>query len=64
MFNAQVHTYSGVTTVDSGVKGATTPARPDMVNRPTSSKTTLDNVAVEGGQYYTMAVSDWNKIFA
>jgi secreted PhoX family phosphatase len=62
MFNAQVHTYSGVTVVDPGVKGAVSPARTDLAYRG-SSATNLNNVAVEGGQYYTMAVSDWNKVF-
>ena len=63
MLNAQVHTYSGVTTVDSGVKGATTPARPDLVSKPTTSKSTLDKATVEGGQFYTMTISDWTKVF-
>ena len=63
MLNAQVHTYSGVTTVDSGVKGATTPARPDLVSKPTTSKSNLDKATVEGGQFYTMTISDWTKIF-
>ena len=63
MFNAQVHTYAGVTTIDSGVKGAISPARPDLAFKPNYSKTKLDNGAVEGGQYYTMTVTDWTKIF-
>jgi hypothetical protein len=63
MFNAQVHTYSGVTVKDPGVKGALAPARPDLAYRG-SSASNLNNVAVEGGQYYTMAVSDWNKVFS
>lgn len=62
-FNAQVHTYSGVTTKDSGVKGALQPARPDLINYSKSTKATLDKATVEGGQYYRMVVSDWNQIF-
>lgn len=61
--NAQVHTYSGVTTVDSGAKGATQPARPDLVGYSKSTKATLDKTTVEGGQYYRMTVTDWNQIF-
>ncbi len=63
MLNAQIHTYSGVTTIDSGVKGALSPARPDLVSLPASSKKNLDNSAVEGGQYYTLTISDWTKVF-
>ena len=62
-FNAQIHTYSGVTTVDSGAKGATTPARPDLVGYQKSTKANLDKATVEGGQYYRMVISDWTKIF-
>ena len=63
MLNAQVHTYSGVTTVDSGVVGAVSPARPDLVSSPSYSKANLDKATVEGGQYYTMTISDWTKVF-
>jgi len=63
-FNAQVHTYSGVTTVDSGVKGALQPARPDQKVYTKATKTKLDKQAVEGGQYYRMTISDWNAVFA
>lgn len=64
MLNAQVHTYSGVTTVDSGVKGAISPARPDLASSlPSYSKTNLDKATVEGGQYYVMTISDWTKVF-
>mgnify|MGYP003334893069 FL=1 len=62
-FNAQIHTYSGVTTVDSGAKGATTPSRPDLVGYQKSTKAKLDKATVEGGQYYRMVISDWTKIF-
>lgn len=62
-FNAQVHTYSGVTTIDSGVKGALQPARPDQVALSKTTKAALDKATVEGGQYYRMVVSDWNQIF-
>lgn len=61
--NAQVHTYSGVTTVDSGAKGAVQPSRPDLVGYSKSTKSTLDKTTVEGGQYYRMTVTDWNQIF-
>jgi len=63
-FNAQVHTYSGVSTVDPGVKGALKAARPDLATRTPANKALLDNATVEGGQYYVMKVSDWNAIFA
>lgn len=61
--NAQVHTYSGVTVVDSGVKGATTPSRPDLVRSNSGKKSIIDNASVEGGQYYVMTVTDWNEVF-
>jgi len=62
-FNAQIHTYSGVTVVDSSVKGATTPSRPDLVRTNSGKKTIVDNATVEGGQYYVMTVTDWNEVF-
>ena len=61
--NAQIHTYSGVTVVDSGVKGATTPSRPDLVRTNAGKKTIVDNAAVEGGQFYVLTVTDWNTVF-
>ena len=61
--NAQIHTYSGVTVVDSSVKGATTPSRPDLVRTSAGKKTIIDNATVEGGQYYVMTVTDWNEVF-
>jgi hypothetical protein len=61
--NAQVHTYSGVTAVDSSAKGATKPSRPDLVGYSKTTKATLDKTTVEGGQYYRMTVTDWNQIF-
>jgi hypothetical protein len=63
-FNAQVHTYSGVASIDAGVKGALKPARPDLATRTAATKAALDKATVEGGQYYVMKVSDWNAIFA
>jgi len=63
MLNAQIHTYSGVTTIDSSVKGALSPARPDLVSLPATSKRNLDMATVEGGQFYTMTISDWTKVF-
>jgi len=61
--NAQIHTYSGVTAVDSGVKGATTPSRPDLVRSNAGKKAIIDNASVEGGQYYVMTVTDWDEVF-
>ena len=62
-FNAQIHTYSGVTVVDSGVKGATTPSRPDLTRINAGKKTMVDNASVEGGQFYVLTVADWNAVF-
>ncbi|MEY4422593.1 MAG: hypothetical protein RL581_1131 [Actinomycetota bacterium] len=62
-FNAQVHTYSGVTAKDTGVKGALQPARPDLINYSKTTKNDLNLKTVEGGQYYRMTVTDWNQIF-
>jgi len=62
-FNAQIHTYSGVTTVDSTQKGASQPARPDLKGYTKATKAALDKATVEGGQYYRMTVSDWGQIF-
>ena len=62
-FNAQVHTYSGVATIDPGVKGAVAPSRPDLMSYGKATKEKLNKTTVEGGQYYTMVVKDWNKIF-
>ena len=61
--NAQIHTYSGVTNVDTGVKGATTPSRPDLVRTNAGKKAIVDNAAVEGGQFYVLTVTDWNAVF-
>ena len=61
--NAQIHTYSGVTVVDAGVKGATTPSRPDLVRTNSGKKTIVDNASVEGGQFYVLTVTDWNTVF-
>ena len=61
--NAQIHTYSGVTVVDSGVKGATTPSRPDLTRINAGKKTMVDNASVEGGQFYVLTVTDWNTVF-
>lgn len=62
-FNAQVHTYSGVSTVDPSVKGALQPARPDFAKRTAVNKAAIDKATVEGGQYYRMTVSDWSAVF-
>ena len=50
LFNAQVHT--------SGVMAA----RPDLV-RSAGKQKELNNLALEGGQYYLMTVGDWDSIF-
>ena len=51
LLNAQVHTNGVVA------------ARPDLASRSTTTKTRLNNVAVEGGQFYLMTVSDWEAVF-
>jgi hypothetical protein len=61
--NAQIHTYSGVATKDAGVKGALSPARPDLSPLNAARKAALDKATVEGGQYYTMRITDWNSVF-
>lgn len=63
VLNAQIHTPGGVTTVDANQKGAKTPARPDLLKRQSTKQLTLNKAAIEGGQYYTMVVSDWNTVF-
>ena len=63
MLNAQIHTYSGVATVDPGVKGALSPSRPDLANRNIVKKLALDTATVEGGQFYTLTISNWDDIF-
>ncbi|NBP11904.1 MAG: DUF839 domain-containing protein [Actinobacteria bacterium] len=52
LLNAQVHTTGVI------------PARPDLAKRSEATKTKLNNVAVEGGQFYLMTVSDWNSVFS
>ena len=52
LFNAQVHTTGVIA------------ARPDIAKRTTSSwKTTANNTAAEGGQFYLMTISDWESVF-
>jgi hypothetical protein len=51
LLNAQVHTNGVVA------------ARPDLASRSTTTKTRLNNVAAEGGQFYLMTVSDWEAVF-
>ena len=63
MLNAQIHVLGGVTTIDPAIKGALSPARPDLAKKLSASRKLIDNAAVEGGQYYTMAISDWTKVF-
>ena len=63
MLNAQVHVKGGVTKADPSVTGALAAGRPDLVNLPSASKKLRDNAAVEGGQFYTMTISDWTKVF-
>lgn len=63
MLNAQIHVKGGVTKVDPAVKGALSAGRPDLKNLPSDSKNRLDMATIEGGQFYTMAISDWTKVF-
>ena len=63
MLNAQVHVKGGVTKADPAVTGALAAGRPDLVNLPSASKKLRDNASVEGGQFYTMTISDWTKVF-
>ena len=49
IFDAQVHTSIGV-------------ARPDLNKSPNLNA--IQAEAVEGGQYYLMRISDWQKVFA
>jgi hypothetical protein len=51
LLNSQVHTNGVVA------------ARPDLAGRSTATKTRLNNIAVEGGQFYLMTVSDWSAVF-
>ena len=50
-FNAQIHS-----------KGAIL-ARPDLAKRSAVKKAAIDTATVEGGQFYIMTISDWNKVF-
>lgn len=61
-FNAQVHTYGGVTKADPTNKGLV-PSRPDLAKRTAAKQSYLNNSVVEGGQYYIMAVSNWDTVF-
>ena len=51
LLNSQVHTNGVI------------PARPDLASRSTATKTRLNNIAVEGGQFYLMTVSNWSAVF-
>ena len=51
LLNSQIHTNGVI------------PARPDLASRSTATKTRLNNIAVEGGQFYLMTVSDWSAVF-
>jgi len=51
LLNSQIHTNGVVA------------ARPDLASRSTATKTRLNNIAVEGGQFYLMTVSDWSAVF-
>ena len=63
MLNAQIHVKGGVTKADPAVTGALSAGRPDLKNLPSASKKRIDMEAIEGGQYYTMVISDWTKVF-
>jgi hypothetical protein len=38
-------------------------ARPDLIIRSAGMQTKLENIALEGGQYYLMSVGNWDSIF-
>jgi hypothetical protein len=63
MLNAQIHVKGGVTQVDPAVKGALSAGRPDLKNLPSDSKKRLDMATIEAGQFYTVTISDWTKVF-
>ena len=63
MLNAQIHVKGGVTKADPAVTGALSAGRPDLKNLPSASKKRIDMEAIEGGQFYTMVISDWAKVF-
>ena len=63
MLNAQIHVKGGVTKADPAVKGALAAGRPDLKNLPSDSKKRIDMEAIEGGQFYTMTITDWTKVF-
>jgi len=63
MLNAQIHVKGGVTKADPAVTGALSAGRPDLRNLPSSSKKRIDMEAIEGGQFYTMTITDWTKVF-
>ena len=63
MLNAQIHVKGGVTKADPAVTGALSAGRPDLKNLPSASKKRIDMEAIEGGQYYTMTITDWTKVF-
>ena len=63
MLNAQIHVKGGVTKADPAVTGALSAGRPDLRNLPSSSKKRIDMETIEGGQFYTMTITDWTKVF-
>jgi hypothetical protein len=63
MLNAQIHVKGGVTKADPAVKGALSAGRPDLKYLPSDSKKRIDMEAIEGGQFYTMTITDWTKVF-
>ena len=63
MLNAQIHVKGGVTKADPAITGALSAGRPDLKNLPSASKKRIDMEAIEGGQFYTMTITDWTKVF-
>ena len=51
LFNTQIHT-TGVMT-----------ARPDIAWKSKAAKATADKIAIEGGAYYLMTISNWGDVF-
>jgi len=51
LFNTQIHT-TGVMT-----------SRPDIAWKSKAAKATADKIAIEGGAYYLMTISNWGDVF-
>ncbi len=51
-FNAQIHNSAGAIA-----------ARPDLAARSAAKKAEINTATVEGGQFYVMTISNWDKVF-